>query len=270
MLQFGGMGVFMEEKTTTMTFICCDIPLVSTDNETITKIILANLNSNSAQPIRLVNAYSVVCAQQNPEYLEFLKDFGINLIDSRNIARIYGVLLKRSGQIRQIRGYNLLLSLLSDKGSQRNVFIGSSEQVLSSMERRISKEFPWHSDSIYISPKYSQNYQELIEDICERFVPSKNDVIWISLGTPKQDFVCSKLALKWGCTVIAVGAAFDFFGGNIKNAPKWISDMGLEWMFRLTLEPKRLWRRYIIGNSKFIIYFFLSLIKNTNRQGNSI
>jgi N-acetylglucosaminyldiphosphoundecaprenol N-acetyl-beta-D-mannosaminyltransferase len=77
------------------------------------------------------------------------------------------------------------------------------------------------------------------------------DIVWVGLGTPKQDFEVSRLASE-GFMAIAVGAAFDFSAGTKKTAPSWMTTAGLEWLYRFGSEPRRLWRRYLVGNVIFL------------------
>jgi N-acetylglucosaminyldiphosphoundecaprenol N-acetyl-beta-D-mannosaminyltransferase len=81
---------------------------------------------------------------------------------------------------------------------------------------------------------------------------SKADIVWVGLGTPRQDFECARITKELGLTTVAVGAAFDFFSGLKKESPKWMTKLGLEWIFRFASEPKRLWRRYLVGNFVFL------------------
>jgi N-acetylglucosaminyldiphosphoundecaprenol N-acetyl-beta-D-mannosaminyltransferase len=77
-------------------------------------------------------------------------------------------------------------------------------------------------------------------------------VIWVGLGTPKQDWESARLAGDVAAVFIAVGAAFDFIAGEKKQAPMWMQRNGLEWLFRLAVEPRRLWKRYLFGNARFL------------------
>jgi N-acetylglucosaminyldiphosphoundecaprenol N-acetyl-beta-D-mannosaminyltransferase len=86
-----------------------------------------------------------------------------------------------------------------------------------------------------------------------RIRDSKADIIWIGLGTPKQDLIAEKLNGLMPATYICVGAAFDFSAGNLRHAPAWMQEAGLEWLFRFVQEPRRLWRRYVFGNVRFIL-----------------
>ena len=80
------------------------------------------------------------------------------------------------------------------------------------------------------------------------------DVVWVGIGTPKQDFWIERVRDRLAApVVVAVGAAFNFHAGTVRQAPRWMMRCGLEWLFRLCAEPRRLWRRYLIGNPRFIL-----------------
>ena len=80
------------------------------------------------------------------------------------------------------------------------------------------------------------------------------DIVWVGIGTPKQDFWIERVRDRLAApVVVAVGAAFNFHAGTVRQAPRWMMRAGLEWLFRLCAEPRRLWRRYIIGNPRFIL-----------------
>ena len=78
------------------------------------------------------------------------------------------------------------------------------------------------------------------------------DIVWVGLGTPKQDYEAQRLASESGFVAIAVGAAFDFSAGTKREAPVWMRNLAIEWVYRFMSEPQRLWRRYIIGNAVFL------------------
>jgi N-acetylglucosaminyldiphosphoundecaprenol N-acetyl-beta-D-mannosaminyltransferase len=93
--------------------------------------------------------------------------------------------------------------------------------------------------------------------IANRINTSQAQIVWVGLGSPKQDIWMAVHRAQLNAPVlIGVGAAFDFFAGRIRQAPHWIQRSGLEWLYRLISEPSRLWRRYLIYNPKFIFLFF--------------
>lgn len=141
------------------------------------------------------------------------------------------------------------------RSPQRTVmFMGSSEKVLDLIVKRAAKVYP-HLKVVTYSPPYKPEFSE--EDnkaIIDAINAADPDLLWIGMTAPKQE--------KWTfshwdelnihCHVGTIGAVFDFFAGTVERAPVWWQRHGLEWLYRLLKEPKRMWRRYIIGNALFL------------------
>lgn len=141
------------------------------------------------------------------------------------------------------------------RSSQRTVmFMGSSQKVLDLIVKRAAEVYP-HLKIVTYSPPYKPDFSE--EDnkaIVEAINAADPDLLWIGMTAPKQE--------KWTyshwnelnihCHVGTIGAVFDFFAGTVERAPMWWQRHGLEWLYRLLKEPKRMWRRYIIGNTLFL------------------
>ena len=141
------------------------------------------------------------------------------------------------------------------RSSQRTVmFMGSSGKVLDLIVKRAAEVYP-HLKVVTYSPPYKPEFSD--EDnkaIIEAINAADPDLLWIGMTAPKQE--------KWTyshweeldihCHVGTIGAVFDFFAGTVERAPIWWQRHGLEWLYRLLKEPKRMWRRYIIGNTLFL------------------
>ena len=141
------------------------------------------------------------------------------------------------------------------RSPQRTVmFMGSSQKVLDLIVKRAAKVYP-HLKVVTYSPPYKPEFSE--EDnkaIIDAINAADPDLLWIGMTAPKQE--------KWTyshwdelnihCHVGTIGAVFDFFAGTVERAPVWWQRHGLEWLYRLLKEPKRMWRRYIIGNALFL------------------
>ena len=111
------------------------------------------------------------------------------------------------------------------------------------------------------SPPFKQLSEEEDQAICEMINSAKPDILWVGLGSPKQDKWISEHREKIkGSIMIASGATFDFFAGTVKQAPKWIRNIGFEWLFRLTQDFRRLWVRYTVYNIVFVTVFLLQLL----------
>ena len=134
------------------------------------------------------------------------------------------------------------------------MFMGSSEKVLGMIREKAKVVYP-HVEVVTYSPPYKPEFTE--EDnaaIIKAINDANPDLLWIGMTAPKQE----KWAYShWGeldihCHCGTIGAVFDFFAGTAKRAPKWWQEHSLEWLYRLIIEPKRMWRRYIIGNALFL------------------
>jgi N-acetylglucosaminyldiphosphoundecaprenol N-acetyl-beta-D-mannosaminyltransferase len=130
---------------------------------------------------------------------------------------------------------------------------------------RIEKYLRDQFAGIKVVGKYSPPFRELTEEedqmVCDMINVARPDFLWVGLGSPKQDVWISEHREKIrGTIMVASGATFDFFSGQIKQAPKWIRDAGFEWLYRLTKDFRRLWVRYTVYNVVFLMMFILQLL----------
>jgi N-acetylglucosaminyldiphosphoundecaprenol N-acetyl-beta-D-mannosaminyltransferase len=121
------------------------------------------------------------------------------------------------------------------------------------LERSLKAKFPGLNVVGTLSPPFAPQALPLDADTAARINAAGADIIWVGLGSPKQDVwnALNRAALN-APVLIGIGAAFDFLSGMKPQAPEWMQALGLEWLFRLWCEPRRLWRRYLIGNAHFI------------------
>jgi N-acetylglucosaminyldiphosphoundecaprenol N-acetyl-beta-D-mannosaminyltransferase len=143
----------------------------------------------------------------------------------------------------------------------RHFFLGSKQATLDKLIKNAEKRFP----GIKIAGAASPPFRELLPDENERYLKEINssgaDIIWVSLGAPKQEkWIYSNYHSLNKGIMIGIGAGFDYMAENLKNAPKWMKDYSLEWLYRLKQEPRRLGKRYLISNSQFIFYVSLELL----------
>ena len=134
------------------------------------------------------------------------------------------------------------------------MFMGSSQKVLDLIVKRAAEVYP-HLKVVTYSPPYKTEFSdEDNKEIIDAIHAANPDLLWIGMTAPKQEkWVYSHWKeLNIHCHVGSIGAVFDFFAGTMKRAPIWWQEHGLEWLYRLLKEPKRMWRRYIIGNTLFL------------------
>jgi N-acetylglucosaminyldiphosphoundecaprenol N-acetyl-beta-D-mannosaminyltransferase len=139
---------------------------------------------------------------------------------------------------------------------------GGAEDAPDKMEEFLRERF----DGITIVGKYSPPFRALTpeedDEVCAMINEAKPDFVFVGLGSPKQDmWIYEHLNKIRGSVMVSSGATFDFFSGRIKQAPRWIQRSGFEWLYRLTQDFRRLWRRYTVYNVKFLVAFTLQRLR---------
>ena len=206
--------------------------------------------------INTINAHSYNTALKDKIFAEALIKGNALIPDGISIVKACKWLKAKSQPQERIAGWDLFefeMNRLNQKGG-KCFFMGSSEKVLNLIKRRASVDYPNIQIETY-SPPYKLEFSE--EDnkkIIDAINQADPDLLWIGMTAPKQE--------KWTythwnelnihCHVGTIGAVFDFFAGTVERAPLWWQEHGLEWLYRLIKEPKRMWRRYIIGNTLFL------------------
>jgi N-acetylglucosaminyldiphosphoundecaprenol N-acetyl-beta-D-mannosaminyltransferase len=153
-------------------------------------------------------------------------------------------------------------------GSTESIYLyGATADTLEALERNLLKSFP----ELKIAGSYSPPFRELTVDEDIAAVNAINEsgagVVWVSLGCPKQEDWMASHRGRVQAVMIGVGAAFDYHAGTVTRAPIWMQQYGLEWLYRLFSEPKRLWKRYLATNSRFLLLAARQLlIKNRNAR----
>lgn len=239
------------------------LPVVATTpDEAVRELCRMAVNSETGgRHVHLVNAYTLALADTDRPYAALLSGESINLPDGKPLS-IVSKLLRHTPQLSQIRGPQLFLDAF-DTGRQfavRHYLLGSSDEVLAKLQSELSRKFPGCQIVGVESPPYRSLSAVELAAQDARILAAEPHIVWIGLGTPKQDREASRLAKATGLTCVAVGAAFDFAAGTVREAPTWMRRLCLEWLFRLFSEPKRLWRRYVFGNMRFMKIVVRSLV----------
>lgn len=208
-------------------------------------------NRATGADVHLLNAYSVSLAETDPAFRDCILSAACNFPDGKPISLLTKL---RGTPLHQVRGPSLFERVL-DEGRQYNLrhfFLGSTPETLQRLVASVEAKYPGVEIVGSVSPPFrtlsSLEYARQDTEIAN----SRPDIVWVGLGTPKQDFEARRLAAEHGFVAVAVGAAFDFSAGTKKQAPDWMSKVGVEWIFRFAAEPRRLWRRYLIGNFVFL------------------
>ena len=204
----------------------------------------------ASEHVHLVNAYTIALAHRDRGYRRAVSGSAINFPDGKPLTWVS----RGAGRLRQIRGPALFTDVIDigrDLGL-RHFLLGSTEATLELLADRLIQRFPGVQIVGKFSPPFREMSPEELRAQDELIRASGAHLVWVGLGTPKQDFETQRLARDLPGMAVAVGAAFDFVAGTKREAPKWMSRAGLEWLFRLSTAPRRLWKRYLIGNIQFI------------------
>lgn len=206
--------------------------------------------------INTVNAHSYNTARKDPRFAEALLRGDALIPDGASIVMACRWLDARSQPKERIAGWDLFemeMSRLNRTGG-KCFFMGSSEKVLERIRERAKIIYP-NITAVTYSPPYKPEFTD--EDnraIIDAINEADPDLLWIGMTAPKQEKWAYEHwdELRIRCHAGTIGAVFDFFAGTVERAPEWWQKHSLEWLYRLLKEPKRMWRRYIIGNALFL------------------
>ena len=206
--------------------------------------------------INTINAHSFNTAKKDKLFAEALTNGDVLIPDGVSIVKACRRIKAKSQPKGRIAGWDLFefeMSKLEKKGGTV-MFMGSSQKVLDLIVKRAAKVYP-HLKVVTYSPPYKPEFSD--EDnkaIIDAINNANPDLLWIGMTAPKQEkwTYSHWKELNIHCHVGTIGAVFDFFAGTVERAPIWWQEHGLEWLYRLLKEPKRMWRRYIIGNTLFL------------------
>lgn len=220
--------------------------------------------------INTINAHSYNVAQKDPLFAEALRNGDYLIPDGASVVKACRMLKAKSRPKERIAGWDLFefeMKRVAAQGHRRVMFMGSSERVLSLIRERAATDYP-DLEIVTYSPPYKPEFSE--DDnaaIIAAINAADPDLLWIGMTAPKQE----KWAYAhWGdldihCHVGTVGAVFDFYAGTMQRAPQWWQDHSLEWAYRLVKEPRRMWRRYVVGNPVFAWNILKEYLCKTNR-----
>jgi exopolysaccharide biosynthesis WecB/TagA/CpsF family protein len=185
-----------------------------------------------------MNSFDMVCPDGQPVR------WGLNVLYKTNLRdRVYGPDLML-----------MLCNAAAEKGIGIYLY-GSTDKVLEKLKNNLIAKYPVLKIVGAEAPPFRPLTAEEDEAVIQRINQSNAGLIFIGLGSPKQEMWAFEHREKIQGVQMCVGAAFDFHAGNKKQAPSWMQKRGLEWLFRLIQEPGRLWQRYLIMNSLFIFKF---------------
>ena len=220
--------------------------------------------------INTINAHSYNVAQKDKLFEEALTNGDYLIPDGFSIVKACRLRKGLSRPKERIAGWDLFVIEMkklddaaakvdADKTVQKErkkkvMFMGSSEKVLTLIRERCKTDYP-SLEVVTYSPPYKPEFSEEDNKAIINAINTANpDLLWVGITAPKQEKWTYQHwdELQIHCHTGTIGAVFDFFAGTVKRAPEWWQSHSLEWLYRLLKEPRRMWRRYILGNFKFL------------------
>ena len=246
-----------------------DSVLILNTNINVTSVEeVANLlQKKDGKSIAVCNTNTLVRCYKDNELQNKINAFDVRVPDGFPVAKASSILYKNHQK--RVDGYNIFHKTLK-KGLENNLshyFFGSDELIIKKLKSELLKKYPNLIILGHTCPPYL-NYKELVKsEYVNDLIEKKPDIVWVSLGFPKQEEFID-LLLKNNNLIsnfVAVGAVFEWSAGTKIKAPEILANIGLEWIFRLIQEPRRLYKRYFVDNFLFIIYIIKQIRKAKDR-----
>lgn len=220
-------------------------------DETINEISSTIENGKQMHHV-VVNAGKIVAMQKDLQLRRSVNESDLINADGQAVvwaSRILGKPLKE-----RVAGIDLMINLveIAHQKKYKVFFLGAKEEIVKKVVDKYSQEY---SPDIIAGYRNGYFKKEEEETIAKQISESGADILFVAITSPKKENFLyeNKQALKDVNFIMGVGGSFDVVAGKVKRAPKWMQNAGLEWLYRLLQEPKRMWKRYVIGNTKFII-----------------
>jgi N-acetylglucosaminyldiphosphoundecaprenol N-acetyl-beta-D-mannosaminyltransferase len=247
-----------------------DIEIFSGNLPSAVDKVVDDLMSNTVKQSRCVSAtgaHGLVTSTEDPDFKKILQQFYLNLPDGMPLVWVGR--LKGFKSMDRCYGPDFFRELLKATADSaiNHFFCGGNKGVAEELKQSV--ESNWSNN--HVVGTYCPPFREMADiewkALVHQIIMSRTDIVWIGLSTPKQEKFAAKLASMVNVKyIITVGAAFDFFTGRVKQAPKWMQKAGLEWFYRLCQEPKRLFKRYLKIVPKFTVLAISELLCRSRKK----
>lgn len=231
------------------------VRIAVTNMEETVKYLENNIDELRGKYITVCNGHTSVMAFEDVKYRKVQNNAVLSLPDGEPLSIVSRMRGYKDAQ--RVTGPDLMEAMFkrAEEGNGlRHYFYGGTQETLDRLKEGLERNYP----NLTVAGMYSPPFRALTdsekqEDV-ERINASKADIVWIGLGAPKQECWMYEQKGKLCSVAIGVGAGFDYHAGKLKRAPKWMQKISMEWFVRLLQDPKRLWKRYLVTNLKFIWY----------------
>ena len=233
------------------------VPISATNLKSCVETIEENIGNIKGQYICVSNVHTTVMAHDNRDYYKIQASSFMSVPDGKPLSVIGK---KYYPEMDRVTGLELMKAIFykSAETGWSHYFYGNNLENLELFITNVKKEYPWLNISGY-EPSVFRDLTETEEkELTDRINSTHADFLWVALGAPRQENFCYKMRGCINSLMIGVGGVFNIVAGIVPDAPKWMQKLSLEWFYRLVQEPRRLFKRYITTNSKFIWYLIFT------------
>jgi len=226
------------------------VDYAAVDYNSASDLIIANAVLNHSYGVFALPVHGLITAINEPAFLEATKKADLIVPDGHPIRWFMNFFYKTKLKDR-VYGPELtkfVLHKANEKGLRIFLYGGSTQTTLDKFNQYISENFP----NITVCGTYREPEADSETLFAEQLMECQPHIVLVGRGCPRQELWIAKNLDKVNAVMMGIGAAFSFYSGTLKQAPKWMQDNGLEWLFRLSVEPNRLFKRYFLTNSQFI------------------
>jgi N-acetylglucosaminyldiphosphoundecaprenol N-acetyl-beta-D-mannosaminyltransferase len=238
------------------------VEVSATSYEELVRLIIGAARRGDAATATFLPVHGIVTGALDAAYRYRVNAFDVAAPDGQPVRWALNK-LHRTGLMDRVYGPVLMLKVCAaaaDEGLPVYLY-GSTPSVLAALQAKLRSEFPRLQIAGVESPPFRMLTQEENQAAVDRINASGAKIVFIGLGLPRQDVFAHENRNAIKAVQLCVGAAFDFHAGNKKMAPPWMQQRGLEWLFRLTQEPGRLWKRYLVTNTAFVVLMGRRLLR---------
>lgn len=226
----------------------------------------AHIDELRGKYICVSNVHTTVMSYENEHYRKIQNGAAMALPDGAPLSGYSRI--KGFKEAKRVTGPDLMVEIfkISHQRGYRHFFYGSTQKTLDAMKAVIEQDYPDMIVAGMYAPPFRKLTDEEDKEIIALINDTRPDFIWVGLGAPKQEEWMHAHMGKLNAVTIGVGAGFDYLAGYIKRAPWIMQVLYMEWLYRLVQDPKRLWKRYVTTNVKFVKYIFKEEKKKKTRK----
>lgn len=230
------------------------VPVTAGSFEDVARDIIQTANEGREGYVCVANVHMVTTARRDTELQSAMEN--AKLVTSDGMPLVWALRHHGFPDAERVAGPDLMIRLceMAAVGKLPVYFFGGSSKTIQLLQKVVAETFPNLLVAGWESPPLLPDQPQVDPGVVDKIKTSGAKIVFVGLGCPKQEFWMASYSPHLNTVLIGVGAAFDFIAGTASRAPLWMQKTGLEWMFRLMCDPRRLWKRYLLTNSLFVYY----------------